>query len=258
MPVKTESRIRVTVMLGNSLTDRDTLAALELLGPDPAAEVLGLFIEDSELLSLADIPVVREYCRLTQAGRPLQVDELERQFRVQARRAERALAEMVNPRGCPWSFRALRGDPVDLLRQTLAEVDLMLLGATAGLPPGMVRRQAAAKRPVMAIFNRSEPAARALSVALRIAESSGASLVVVLASDSPQEMDALREQAGGIVGERAVDYLELSSDSIATTLEGLRRHPAGQLVLGMPAEPLDDHTIALLRGRSNCTVILVR
>jgi hypothetical protein len=165
---------------------------------------------------------------------------------------------MVNPRGCPWSFRALRGDPVDLLRQTLAEVDLMLLGATAGLPPGMVRRQAAAKRPVMAIFNRSEPAARALSVALRIAESSGASLVVVLASDSPQEMDALREQAGGIVGERAVDYLELSSDSIATTLEGLRRHPAGQLVLGMPAEPLDDHTIALLRGRSNCTVILVR
>jgi hypothetical protein len=239
MPVKPKSRIRVTVMLGNSLTDRDTLAALELLGPDPAAEVLGLFIEDSELLSLADIPVVREYCRLTQAGRPLQVDELERQFRVQARRAERDLAEMVNPRGCPWSFRALRG-------------------ATAGLPPGMVRRQAAAKRPVMAIFNRSEPAARALSVALRIAESSGASLVVVLASDSPQEMDALREQAGGIVGERAVDYLELSSDSIATTLEGLRRHPAGQLVLGMPAEPLDDHTIALLRGRSNCTVILVR
>jgi hypothetical protein len=258
MPVKTESRIRVTVMLGNSLTDRDTLAALELLGPDPAAEVLGLFIEDSELLSLADIPVVREYCRLTQAGRRLQADELERQFRSQARRAERALAEMVNPRGCPWSFRALRGDPVDLLRQTLAGVDLMLLGATAGLPPVTVRRPAAAKRPVMAVFNRPEPATRALRVALRMAESSGAGLVVALAADSPQELDTLREQARGIVGERPVDYLEISSHSIAGTLEGLRRHPAGQLVLGMPAEPLDDHTIALLRGRSNCTVILVK
>ena len=76
MAEKAVGRIRVTVMLGNSLSDRDTLAVLELLQPGSSAEVLGLFIEDSELLSLADIPVVREYCRLTQAERRLQDDWL--------------------------------------------------------------------------------------------------------------------------------------------------------------------------------------
>ena len=34
-------------------------------------------------------------------------------------------------------------------------------------------------------------------------------------------------------------------------------HDLGALADAL-AEPLDDHTIALLRGRSNCTVILVR
>ena len=88
---------RVTVMLGNNLTDRETLAVLELLQPESPPEVQGLYIEDSELLSLAEVPVVREYCRLTQAGRRLQVEDLERQFRTQARMAERALAETVTP-----------------------------------------------------------------------------------------------------------------------------------------------------------------
>ena len=140
MAEKAVGRIRVTVMLGNSLTDRDTLAVLELLQPESPAEILGLFIEDSELLSLADIPVVREYCLLTQVERRLQAGELERQFRAQARIAEQALARAASPRGYPWSFRSLRGDPVVLLREMLAEVDLMLLGAAAGMTPATRRR----------------------------------------------------------------------------------------------------------------------
>ena len=95
MAEKAVARIRVTVMLGNSLTDRDTLAVLELLQPESPAEVLGLYIEDSELLSLADIPVVREYCLLTQVERRLQAAELERQFRAQARIAEQARPKLL-------------------------------------------------------------------------------------------------------------------------------------------------------------------
>ena len=104
MPVKPKSRIRVTVMLGNSLSDRDTLAVLELLQPGSTAEVLGLFIEDSELLSLADIPVVREYCRLTQAERRLQAVELERQFRTQLLRAP----AIPTTAGSVWGIARLR------------------------------------------------------------------------------------------------------------------------------------------------------
>jgi hypothetical protein len=254
-----ERQVRVTIMLGNSLTDRDTLAVLELLQPESPAEILGLYIEDSELLSLAEIPVVREYCRLTQAERRLQAVELERQFRAQARIAERALAEAASPRGYPWSFRSLRGDPVVLLREMLAEVDLMLLGATAGTAPVAGRRAIApARRPVMAVFNQTEPAARALGVAMKMADAGGTGLVVVLAATRPDELPALRERAARLVGERSVDYLEIISHSSTELLNRLRRQVAGQLVIGIPDDQPDDETIALLRRRSTCPAILVR
>ena len=259
MAEKAVGRIRVTVMLGNSLTDRDTLAVLELLQPESPAEILGLFIEDSELLSLADIPVVREYCRLTQVERRLQTGELERQFRAQARIAEQALARAASPRGYPWSFRSLRGDPVVLLRQVLAEVDLMLLGATAGMTRLAGRRaDAPARRPVMAVFDQAEPATRALGVAMKMADAGGTGLVVVLAASRPDELPALRERAAGLVGERSVDYLEVISHSTTELLSRLRRQVADQLVIGIPDDQLDDETIALLRRRSTCPAILVR
>jgi hypothetical protein len=259
MADKAVGRIRVTVMLGNSLSDRDTLAVLELLQPGSTAEVLGLFIEDSELLSLADIPVVREYCRLTQAERRLQAVELERQFRTQARMAERALAESAKPRGYPWSFRSLRGDPATLLREALADVDLMLLGTMTGVVPVTGhRRVAASRRPVIAVFDQSEAATRALHVAMRLADAGGMDLVIVLAAMQPDELPALRQRAAGLSGDRSVNYIESTGDNTPELLKQLRRYPAGQLVLGIPAKGIDDETITLLRSRSTCPVILVR
>ena len=259
MAEKAVARIRVTVMLGNSLTDRDTLAVLELLQPESPAEVLGLYIEDSELLSLADIPVVREYCLLTQVERRLQAGELERQFRAQARIAELALARAASPRGYPWSFRSLRGDPVVLLREMLAEVDLMLLGAAAGMTQATRRRGGgAAGRPVMAVFDQAEPATRALQVAMQLADAGRTRLVIALTAAHPDELPALRQRAAGLVGDRPAEYLELISRDTADLLSQLRRQVAGQLVIGVPAEKLDDETIALLRNRSSCPVVLVR
>jgi hypothetical protein len=251
--------IRVTVMLGNNLTDRETLAVLELLQPESPAEVQGLYIEDTELLSLADVPVVREYCRLTQAGRRLQVEDLERQFRTQARMAERALAETLNPRGFPWSFRSLRGDPVALLRQMLAEVDLMLIGATAGMSPAAGRgRGAASRRAVMAVFDQAEPAGRALHVAMQLADAGGTDLVIVLAAAQHEDIPALHQRAAALAGDRPVEFQEIIRENTAGLLKQLRKFPAVQLVLGIPASELDSETITLLRSRSTCPVILVK
>ena len=251
--------IRITVMLGNNLTDRETLAVLELLQPESPPEVQGLYIEDTELLSLADVPVVRECCRLTQAGRRLQVEDLERQFRTQARMAERALAETVTPRGYPWSFRSLRGDPVALLRQMLAEVDLMLIGATAGMTPAAgSRRGAAPGRPVMAVFEQAEPAERALRVAMQLADAGGADLVIVIAAAQSGDIPVLRQRATQLAGDRPVEFLEVTRENTAELLNRLRRHPAGQQVLGIPASETDGETIALLRNPSTCPVLLVK
>ena len=259
MAEKAIDRTRVTVMLGNSLSDRDTLAVLELLLPESTAEILGLYIEDSELLSLADIPVVREYCRLTQVERRLQAGELERRFRAQARIAERTLAETAKPRGYLWSFRSLRGDPVTVLRQMLAEVDLMLIGATTGMTPAAGhRRGVPSRQPVMVVFDLAEPGERALRVAMQLADAAGTGLAVALAATQPGELPALRQRAAELAGGRPVEYLEITGHNTADLLKGLRRYRAGHLVLGMAADRLDEETLGLLRNRSTCPILLVR
>ena len=50
-------QFRITVMLSNTDADRAALDMLGLLAAETPAEILGLFMEDIELLSLADLPV---------------------------------------------------------------------------------------------------------------------------------------------------------------------------------------------------------
>ena len=98
-------QFRITVMLGSTDADRSALDMLGLLAAETPAEILGLFMEDIELLSLADLPVAREYCRLTHVERQLNSADLQRQLRIQARSAQQALAAIAERIGFSWSFQ---------------------------------------------------------------------------------------------------------------------------------------------------------
>jgi hypothetical protein len=80
----------------------------------------------------------------------------------------------------------------------------------------------------------------------------------VIAASQSGEIDSLHQRAAALVADRPVEYLEITRQNTAELLNRLRRHPAGQLVLGIPASEIDDETIALLRNRSTCPVILVK
>ena len=127
------------VMLGSIESDQAALEALSLLAGRTPAEILGMFVEDIELLMLAELPIAREYCLLTHVERRLQPPDIERLFRVQARAAQQALADIADRLGSTLSFRTVRGVTTTLLREALAETDLMLFGAVRGalrLPGG--------------------------------------------------------------------------------------------------------------------------
>jgi hypothetical protein len=147
---------------------------------------------------------------------------------------------------------------VALLRQALAEVDLLLLGATTITLPAAVRTGGTpSRRPVMALFNGTESSERALRIAIRLAEAGGTGLSVVLNATRDAELASLQTQASALTGERPADFLEFSGRDTAQLLNELRRQPAGQLVLGIPAGGIDDEVISMLRSRSPCPVILV-
>ena len=109
--------------------DLIALEMLRLLTAETPSEILGLFMEDTELLSLADLPVAREYCCLTQVERQLNSADLQRQLRIQARSAQQALAAIAERIGFSWSFQTVRGSLASLLENAAEDMDLMLLGA---------------------------------------------------------------------------------------------------------------------------------
>jgi nucleotide-binding universal stress UspA family protein len=111
----------------------DSLAALEAsaeLAAAIEAELLGLYVEDADLIRLPEHPFVLEIDILSAAPRRLQSGELERQLRAQAARARQMLARMAERIGVRWSFRSVRGRVASEVLACVAEADLIILGAT--------------------------------------------------------------------------------------------------------------------------------
>jgi len=95
------------------------------------AELLGLFIEDVELLRLASLPFAREVGLASASLLSMSLEGLERQLRAQARFVEDALAAILGPEA-GWTFRVERSTPVSAVEAVLVDVEVPVLL----LPPG--------------------------------------------------------------------------------------------------------------------------
>jgi hypothetical protein len=102
------TRRRVVVGLGPGIVPRDLEAAARVAGRI-GAELIGLFVEDVELLRFAALPFAEEIGAASAARRRLDAEALERALRVRAAEAERALAAAAASVAVPWSFRVVRG-----------------------------------------------------------------------------------------------------------------------------------------------------
>jgi hypothetical protein len=130
------TRRRIVVGLGAGTRQREVAAAAafaERLG----AELLGLFVEDTDLLRFAALPFAQQIGFASAARLKLDVGAMERAMRGLADEAERMLASTAQLSAIPWTFRVVRGAAAQELLSavvgTLAagsndEVRLLLLG----------------------------------------------------------------------------------------------------------------------------------
>jgi hypothetical protein len=127
---------RVIAVLDASSSDVEPLMAAADIAARLGTEVLGLFIEDMNLLRLMSLPAARHVAIGPAAG-GWDIDSLEREMRALAARAEAELGAVATRIGVRWSFRVVRGLPsVELATATVAH-DLLVLGSArppAGLP----------------------------------------------------------------------------------------------------------------------------
>lgn len=119
---------RIVVALDASPT---SLAALEAAAQIAAlwkAEMVGLFIEDANLLRLASLPFARELGSFSATPRPLDPAAVERQLRSLAARAKRAFLQTAQRRQLRAQFHVSRGRVVSELLATVGETDWLSLG----------------------------------------------------------------------------------------------------------------------------------
>jgi nucleotide-binding universal stress UspA family protein len=203
---------RILVALDASLHSRSAVEAASDLAARFHAEVLGLFVEDENLLRLAGLPCAEELAFGSRDSRSLDTHKLERALRLQREEVRRFLALTAQRKSVRWSFRVARGRVADELIRASAEVDMVVLGR-AGCSPGprgplgstarkvaatvtrtvvIAERGARLEHRAIVLFDGSQAALRALATAARIVEDGDAHLVVLIPSDEEENRRALQ------------------------------------------------------------------
>jgi hypothetical protein len=254
---------RVLVAMDGSIYGLAAVEAAVGLAAQLRAELLGLFVEDADLIRVAAAPVVQELSLSGAAPRALDPCSLQRTWRAQADQVRRALAETADRVSVIWSFRIARGRVVRASLESAGESDLVVLGKENPAPqapaPGAGRRARAAAQRLLLAYDPSPAGQRALQTAAQLVRGLAGKAVIAIASaatDCPERaasaVQQLQRAAAVTCGPPLVFHC-------AAELVEVARRAQSQLVLISRQHPLiDEAGLELLVNELDCPVALIQ
>ncbi|MCS6911696.1 MAG: universal stress protein [Myxococcota bacterium] len=268
---------RIAVGLDASERSLEALATAVDLAARCNAELVGLFIEDINLVRLADLEVARQIVLPTgvAASRP---EMLAAELRMLARECRRALEAAAEQAHLRWSFSVSRGRVGAEIVAASATADLLVLGRTSR-PLGPCRRLGSTVRAVLlqgsrpllllghcmtrlstllVVYDAVLPGNRALRAAARLRRSGMGPLTVLLpAGSAAQTLRECAEEhlASEGIGARCTPLPCLDG---ATLLYATAEVPGALLVLSADSEALRGQDAAAVLEAVEGPVLLVR
>ena len=118
---------RVAVALDASLQSSQAMQVAAELAASLQAELEGIFIEDINLIRLAELPFTREIRPASMTEETVNLQRMEQELRSLARQEQRNLELVAREKGISCSFRVRRGQIKAELMEAVAEVDVMTL-----------------------------------------------------------------------------------------------------------------------------------
>lgn len=258
----------------------DSLAGLEAavqLAADLRAELLGMFVEETELLRAGRLPSSRELTVFE--GQPRKVDaaDLERQIRALGRRARQSLAAACERAEVTWTFRSVRGRPARELAAAAEEADLVTVGATGRSPwrpPGTTVRELVrtVRRPVLVlrqgsplgpavhvVHDGTEGGWEAVRTGAALCAREGARMTLLLSVEGRDEARELRERTERRLAEAGLtaDYRPLPGAGVTGICAALAERAGGVLVAPRPLFRDEERDLGRLLRSAGCPVLLV-
>ncbi|MEJ2732247.1 MAG: universal stress protein [Anaerolineae bacterium] len=261
-----------------------SLAALEAavdLAARFQAELSGLFVEDENLLRLAELPFVREIGIFTATRRRIDSEQMERQIRVQSRRVRRVFTMTTERAHVQRSFRVARGAVLSEVLSAAAEADVLVLGQAGwsllqrgrlgstvrGILPEqfglalILKEGTCLGDPLAVVYDGSPVAERALiaAAALRRQPDKDRALIVLLLAEESQSAQTLQSQAASRLADRdaIAVYRSLTSANALWLADILQAEGCGMLVLPARSSALQDSVLVELLEHLDLPVLLV-
>jgi hypothetical protein len=253
---------RVAVILGTASSGRKLLdLLLPLLTRDREIEMHGVFLEEAEVQHAAELPFVKELCRVTFSVREFTSDQFERSLALRMRTAQRALSVLARRTGVAHSFRNVRGPAVRLLRETATVSDITVFeparqfGATVSRP---LRGDARQPRVIVAIGD-LEGGRPALLAAGDLADGRSGRVCVLLSGTAAEDLRAVsqlcEETLSGLPGSlRRIP----PEGGVSALIDAAHEEAAALFVIAATDELLEPATLQMLRERLRCPICLVR
>jgi nucleotide-binding universal stress UspA family protein len=271
---------RILVALDASPHSQAALEAASELADVLKAELVGIFVEDVNLLRLAGLPFAREVGYPSGTDRPLDSLSMERELRIQAEQARQTLAGVAARRQIRWSFRVVRGQVATELLIAAQEADLLALGRASWASTRRVRLGATARvvvsqaphlvlllqhghvicQPVQLVYDASSRARRALATAAQLAVLTGGHLPVMLVMDAPESGPHLQEEVDERLQMQQVKgrYRQLVNPTAEELAQALRMAGGGTLIISADHPLLEGEGLPTLLDAMDCSVVLVR
>lgn len=119
---------RILVPLDNSSHSLAALKAAVELARHYDAELRGIFVEDINLLKLAEMPFHQEVGQYTAIIREISADGLSRGIFVQSRWVVQSFRRLINQTDINADFVVLKGDVSETIERESQECDLVIIG----------------------------------------------------------------------------------------------------------------------------------
>jgi len=260
-----------------------SLAALEAaagLAASLGAELIGLFVEDENLVHLAGLPFAHEVRSPSASRRRMSSDQMEAQLHLQASQARRAMADAAGRAQAKWRFETVRGQVTASVLAAALEADMLAMGRISRPLSrrsrlGSTAREASLRTkgpvllmpqgsdlsyPVLVTYDGTAAARQALMTATQMAKAGGDNLSVLLIGDSAEKVQVLREAVASQLAafNIATTYHWLPQATVEKLAEVIHAAEDCVLVLGGDNPLLEAEAIQDLLDETDCPVLLVR